>query len=105
VQVGLHDRYPGTIQRKSGEISTKIPHAEAGAQDILSVRVSWSSPPALEVTGDLDKEERRVGRSGYDLGAGSTGCNGGINERLREGGVASLSPFVFGRTEVTRELS
>jgi hypothetical protein len=29
-------------------------------------------PPALEVTGDLDKEERRAGRSGYDLGPGST---------------------------------
>jgi hypothetical protein len=57
------------------------------------------------MTGDLDKEERRVGRSGNDLGAGSTGCDGGINERLREEGYfASLSPPILGKTEVTREL-
>jgi hypothetical protein len=44
------------------------------------------TPPPLEVTGDLDKEERRVGRSGNDLGAGPMECDGGINERLREEG-------------------
>jgi hypothetical protein len=57
------------------------------------------------VTGDLDKEDRRVGRRGYDLGAGFTGCGGGIDERQREEGFfASLSPPTFGKTEVTREL-
>jgi hypothetical protein len=57
------------------------------------------------VTGDLDKEDRRVGGRGYDLGAGFTGCGGGIDERLPEEGVsASLSPPIFGKTEVTREL-
>jgi hypothetical protein len=57
------------------------------------------------VTGDLDKEERRAGRSGNDLGAGSTECDGGINERLREEGFfANLSPPIFGKTEVMREL-
>jgi hypothetical protein len=66
---------------------------------------SRSPPPALEVTGDLDKAERSVGRSGNDLGAGSTGCGGGINERLREEGFfASLSPLIFGKTEVMWEL-
>jgi hypothetical protein len=58
------------------------------------------------MTGDLDKEERRVGRSGNDLGAGSTGSDGGINERLREEGLfANFSPQIFGTTEVTRELA
>jgi hypothetical protein len=57
------------------------------------------------VTGDLDKEERRVGGRGYDLGAGFPGCGGGIDERPREEGFfASLSPPIFGKTEVAREL-
>jgi hypothetical protein len=57
------------------------------------------------VTGDLDKEDRRVGGRGYDLEAGFTGCGGGIDERPREEGFfASLSPPIFGKTEVTREL-
>jgi hypothetical protein len=57
------------------------------------------------VTGDFDKEDRRVGGRGYDLGAGFTGCGGGIAERSREEGFfASLSPPIFGKTEVTREL-
>jgi hypothetical protein len=62
-------------------------------------------PRLLEATGDLDNAERRAGRSGNDLGAGFTGFDGGINERLREEGFsASLSPPLFGKTEVTREL-
>jgi hypothetical protein len=57
------------------------------------------------VTGDLDKEERRAGRSGNNLGAGLTGFDGGINERLREEGLsAGLSLPLFGKTEVTRKL-
>ena len=67
--------------------------------------MSRSSPHVLEVTGDLDKEDRRVGGRGYDLGAGFTGCGGGIDERPREEGFyANLSPPIFGKTEVTREL-
>jgi hypothetical protein len=83
--VGLPKRCPGTKQRKTGEVSGKNPYAETRAPDFLTVYVSRSLPPTLEVTGDLDKEDRRVERSGYDLGAGTTGCDGGINERLREG--------------------
>jgi hypothetical protein len=57
------------------------------------------------VTGDLDKENRRVGGRGYDLGTGLARCDGGIDERPREEGFfASLSPHVFGKTEVTLEL-
>jgi hypothetical protein len=57
------------------------------------------------VTGDIDKEERRAMRSGYDLQAGSTGCEGGVDKRLREeGSFASRSRHVFGKTEATREL-
>jgi hypothetical protein len=64
-----------------------------------------STPHALEVTGDLDQQDIRDGRSGYDLGAGHTGCDGGIDERPHEEGVfASLSPPFSGKTEVTREL-
>jgi hypothetical protein len=57
------------------------------------------------VTGDLDYEESRDKRSGYDLGAGLTGYDGRIDERPREEGFfASLSPPFFGKTEVKREL-
>jgi hypothetical protein len=70
-----------------------------------SLYVSRSPPPALEVTGDLDKEDRRLGRRGNDLGAWPAGCGGGVDERPREEGVfASLFPPIFGKTEVTREL-
>jgi hypothetical protein len=42
-------------------------------------------------------------RSGYDLGARLTGCDGGIDERPREEGFfASLSTPFSGKTEVTR---
>jgi hypothetical protein len=57
------------------------------------------------VTGNLDKEDRRVGRRGNDLEAGLTGCGGGIDERPRhEDFFANLFPPIFGKTEVTREL-
>jgi hypothetical protein len=57
------------------------------------------------VTGDLDKEDRRVGRRGNDPAAGLTGCGGGIDERPREEGFfTNLSPPIFGKTEVTQEL-
>jgi hypothetical protein len=47
----------------------------------------------------------RDGRSGYGLGAGFAGCDGGIDEQPREEVFsASLSPPPFGKTEVTREL-
>jgi hypothetical protein len=57
------------------------------------------------VKGDLDKEDRRVGGRGYDLGTGFTGCDAGIDERPREERFfASQSPPILGKTEVTREL-
>jgi hypothetical protein len=46
--------------------------------------LSRSPPHALEVTGDLDKQEIRDGRSVKDLGTGLTGCDGGVDGRLRE---------------------
>jgi hypothetical protein len=83
----------------------KNPSAEAGEPAFPSVYESRSAPPTLEVTGDLDKAQRRVGRSGNDMGAEPTGCDGGINERIREEGFsAGLSPPIFSKTEVTREL-
>jgi hypothetical protein len=43
--------------------------------------------------------------SGYDLGAGLTGCDGGIDERPREEAFfTSLPPSFSDKTEVTREL-
>jgi hypothetical protein len=58
------------------------------------------------VTGDLDEEESREGRSGNDLVTWLAGCDGGIDERLREElcFFANLSPPMSGKTEVTREL-
>jgi hypothetical protein len=41
----------------------------------------------------------------HNLGAGLTGCDGGIDEQRREEGFfASLSPLFSGNTEVTQEL-
>jgi hypothetical protein len=60
--------------------------------------------PSLEVTGNLGKEESRDGRSGNDLEIGLTGYDGGIDKRPHdEGFVASLSPLISGKTQVTRE--
>jgi hypothetical protein len=58
------------------------------------VCVSRPPPHALEVTGDLDKEDRRVCGRGYDLGTGFTGCDGGIDERPREEGFLSTFPLL-----------
>jgi hypothetical protein len=56
------------------------------------------------VTGNFDKEESREGRSGNDLETWLTGYDGGIDTRPHEEGlVASLSPLISGKTEVTRE--
>jgi hypothetical protein len=79
--------------------------AEAGVP-IFSRYVCLGPPPlAFEVTADIDKEDRRVGRRGNVLGAGLTGSGGGIDKRPREEVFfASLSPPIFGKTEVMREL-
>jgi hypothetical protein len=56
------------------------------------------------VTEDLDYEKSRDERKSYDLGAGLTGCDGGIDEQPCEDGFfASLSPPFSGKTEVTRD--
>ena len=102
-QAGLTDKYPGTRQRKNrGNERGKFRRGGRSAS-FFYVCVSRSPPPALEVTGDLDKEDCRVGGRGYDIGTGFTGCDGGIDERPREEGFfANLSPPIFGKTEVTR---
>jgi hypothetical protein len=64
-------------------MSGENPDAEAGAPCFPYVGVSRSPPHALEVTGNLDKKDRRVGRRGNDLGAGLTGLGGGIDEQPR----------------------
>jgi hypothetical protein len=72
---------------------------------ILLSQSPTAHPIALGRTGDLDKEASRDGGSGNELRTGLGGCNNGINERLHEEGVfTSLSPPIFGTTEVTREL-
>jgi hypothetical protein len=52
-------------------MSGEYPGAEGGALVFPFVCVSYSPRPtlALEVTGYLDKEQRRVGGRGNDLGA------------------------------------
>jgi hypothetical protein len=88
---------------KTGEMSWKIEARRQERQFLMCM--SRSPPPALEVTGDLDKEDHRVGKRGNGLGAGLTGFSGGIDEQSREEVIfASLSPPIFGKTEVTREL-
>jgi hypothetical protein len=88
---GLIDRYPGTRQRKNrGNERGKFRRGGRSAS-FFYVCVSRFPPPALDVTGDLDKEDRRVGRRGNDLGGGLTGCGGRIDEHPREEGFfASL---------------
>jgi hypothetical protein len=49
-------------------MSGESPSAEARALVFPSICVSRSPPLALEVTRDLDKEDRRIGRRGNDLG-------------------------------------
>jgi hypothetical protein len=62
-------------------------------------------PPPFGVTGDLDKEERRVGGRGKDLGAGlRDAAAGSTSDQCKEGFSATLSPPIFDKTEVTREL-
>jgi hypothetical protein len=53
--------------------------AAGGALTFPCLAVSAPPPRALEVTGDLDKEVSRDGRSDNDLGARLTGCDGGID--------------------------
>jgi hypothetical protein len=97
--------YPGNNTEKPEKWLGKLLCAAAGALAFHFVCVSRSPPPALEVTEDIDKEERRAKRSGNDLGAGSTGCYGGVDKRVREEVfLASLFPFIFGKTEVLRDL-
>jgi hypothetical protein len=90
-------------REKTGEMSGENSGAEAGAH--FYVYVSRSPPLALEVTGDLDKEKSRDGRSGNDLGIGLTRFDCGIDERqCEEVFFATPSPPISGNTEVTREL-
>jgi hypothetical protein len=58
------------------------------------------------VTGDLEKEKSRDGKSGNDLGTGLTGCDGGIDEQPRKEFFSLAFPLhpISGKTEVTREL-
>jgi hypothetical protein len=77
---GLLDMYPGTCEEKVGKGGGKHTCAEAKALGFHSDCVSRSPTPDLDVTGALDKEERRAGRSGNDLGACFTRCDGGVDK-------------------------
>jgi hypothetical protein len=104
-QAGLPDRYPGTRQKKNqGNERGKFRRGGRSAH-FFYVYVSRSPPPlALEVTGDLDKEDRRVGGCGGDHG-GAYGMGRRDRRATTQGGFfASLSPPICGKTEVTRAL-
>jgi hypothetical protein len=88
------DTYPGTRTGKTGETMAEKTFQRGGRSASFFVSLSRSPPHALEVTGDLDKEERRVGRRGYDLRAGLTGCDGGIDEPPREEGLSLAFPLL-----------
>jgi hypothetical protein len=70
------------IKKKQGKCSGKQFSAVARALAFF-YEVVLPSPYALEVAGKLEKEGSRDGRSGYNFGAGLTGCDGGIDERPR----------------------
>jgi hypothetical protein len=55
--------YPGTSTKKAGEMAGEIFH-RGGRSASFYVRLSRSPMHALEVTGNLSKEESRDGRSG-----------------------------------------
>jgi hypothetical protein len=57
------DRYPGTRTDKAGEMSGKTFHRGGRSANFFCV-VAWSTPHALEETGDLDYEDCRNRRSG-----------------------------------------
>jgi hypothetical protein len=81
-------------KEKAGEMLGKLIRAEARALAFL-VWLSWSPPLALEVTGDLDDKEYRDGRSRNDLTrTGITGCDGGIDKRLREEAFLPTFPLL-----------
>jgi hypothetical protein len=89
---------------KTGEMSGENSGAEAGAPIFFYVCLSRCPPRALEVKGDLDNEDHRVGGCGGDLG-GAYGMGRRDRRATTRGGVfASLSPPIFGKTEVTRAL-
>jgi hypothetical protein len=77
-----------------------------GSARFSSVWQSWSPHLPSRRRRTATRRKSRVGRSGYDLGAGLTGCDGGIDDQPREEGfLASLSPPFYGKmTEVAREL-
>jgi hypothetical protein len=83
--VGFLYKYPVTSTEKSGKWPGQLFSAAEGALAFY-VWLPRSPAPALKVTWDLDKEDSCDGRSDNDLGTGLTGCNGGIDERPREGG-------------------
>jgi hypothetical protein len=87
--------YTGIRQRKARG-NERGKSKRRGRSAYFSLRMCVSVPPlGLERTGDLDKEERRVGRRGYDLGAGLAGCGDGIDERPREeGSLACAFPLL-----------
>jgi hypothetical protein len=94
---GVPDGYPGISVEKSVKRRGKHTCAVARALAFHYVCLSWSPSLALEVTGDLDKEDRRAVSNGYDLGAGFTRCDGGVDKRLHEEGFRQLSPSYLRR--------
>jgi hypothetical protein len=80
--VGLQDMYSGTRHKKPGKLAGKI-QARRQKRHLFPMSVCLDPPPTCpRGDGDFDKAERRVGRSGSDLRTESTGCDGGINERM-----------------------
>jgi hypothetical protein len=81
---------------RTGEMSGESPCAEARAPVCSSFCVSRPPPPALEVTGDLDTEERRVDSSGNDLGAGLRDAAAGSTSyyHVKRGFLPALEPQI-----------
>jgi hypothetical protein len=102
--VNFSDIYPATRTEKAGKVARKT--LQRGGRSASLFCLAVSVPPTCpRGDGGPRRGGSRDGKSGYDLGAGLTECDGGIDERPREEiYFASMSPPFSGKTEVMREL-
>jgi hypothetical protein len=104
-QDGQTDRYPGTIQRKAGEMRGENPGAEARAP-IFTLFVCLGPPhmPSRR-RGTSTRRNAAPGGATTTLRQGLRNATAGLtSDYMRSVFFASLSPPIFGKTEVTREL-
>jgi hypothetical protein len=81
---GLFSReVPGYQHRKSEEMSGKT-FERGGTSASISCLYMWSTHLPPRRRGTSTRRKNRDGGSGYDLGAGHTLCDGGIDDKARD---------------------